>query len=163
MNEHTHPEKFLRAEFYSKIHEAMPIFCVDLVIERDGKFLLLQRDVEPDKGKFWFPGGRLIKGETILAAAARIAWEETRLSIDIVNLLGYTDCQFDKDPFGHGQGTHTVSLVFRCRAVGGEVEIDARHTGYAWWDAIQWSKPDMPSVVETLVRKAAAELNGWRR
>lgn len=164
MSEHTHPQKFLPREIYEKIHAAMPIFCVDLVIERDGKFLLLKRDVEPDKGKYWFPGGRLIKGETILAAVARIAWEETNLSIEIVNLLGYTDCQFPADPFGHGQGTHTVSLVFRCRAIGGEVKVDERHTDARWWDVVRRpNMPDMPSVVEGLLMKAAAEVHGWKR
>ena len=50
---------------YKAILANIPIVCVDLIIINDGKFLLLKRDNEPAKGEFWFPGGRILKLETI--------------------------------------------------------------------------------------------------
>lgn len=152
---------YIDQELYAKIHEVMPIFCVDLVIERDQKYLVMRRNVEPDKGRYWLPGGRLRKGESILEAAARLSKAETQLSIEVVKLLDYTDCQFSADPFGHGKGTHTVSLVFLCRAVGGELSVDANHTRAEWWDGLStYNRPDMPSVVESLIRRAVEVKRG---
>lgn len=155
---------FIEQELFAKIHEVMPIFCVDLVIERGNKFLLMRRDVEPDKGAYWLPGGRLRRNETIMGAANRLAQGETGLSVQVVKFLDYTDCHFKADPFGHGKGTHTVSLVFLCRAVGGEAVADRNHTRIEWWDGVpRWNQPSpMPSVVEALIDKARQEVNTWR-
>src|SRR5262245_19410251 len=60
------------SDFYRRILAVMPIVCVDLmVIDVDGRLLLLQRRREPAKGHWWFPGGRVHLGETRAESASR--------------------------------------------------------------------------------------------
>lgn len=139
-------------DLYAKIHETMPIVCVDLAIKRDGAVLLVKRNEEPAKGKFWFPGGRIRRDETVAQAVSRIALEEVGLSVETERQIDYMDLRFKEDPFGHGKGTRAVSLVFSCRAVGGEVKLDERHGGHVWF--AYESALSIPDMIQALAKKA---------
>lgn len=148
---------WLAEEVYSKIHEVMPIFCVDLAIRRNDSIVLLKRKLEPDAGKWWLPGGRLRKGEAIMEAIGRVAREECGLMVEILAPMGHTDCWFNADPFGHGKGTHTVSLVWLCKPIGGELRPDENHDRAIWYSRYLHDKAiddGMPSTVQTLVTRA---------
>ncbi len=62
-------------EEYKKILENMPICCVNLVIAHNNKVLLIRRKNEPEKNKWWIPGGRIYKNEKLKDAAIRKAKE----------------------------------------------------------------------------------------
>jgi ADP-ribose pyrophosphatase YjhB (NUDIX family) len=49
---------------------------VAIVVEKEGKFLLIKRGTEPDKGKWAFPAGHMDTGEKIEQTAQREANEE---------------------------------------------------------------------------------------
>ena len=53
----------------------LPIVCVDAIVVKGGKVLLIQRLTEPVKNELWFPGGRLRKSETFEDAAVRYCLE----------------------------------------------------------------------------------------
>jgi len=67
----------IKRQTYKTIHNLMPIPCVDVVIRWRGKVLLGKRINEPAKGRWWLPGGRIKKGETLKRAASRKLFEET--------------------------------------------------------------------------------------
>ena len=121
-------------ELYSKIHELLPIACVDLLIVDDGKILLVKRNREPAKDQYWFPGGRMLRNETFAGAAKRLALGETGLHINAVETLGVDNLIFVEDPFGHGQGTHTVTCVVKCMPITTDIKLDPNHDSYIWWD-----------------------------
>ena len=54
---------------------------IDAIIVRDGKILLIQREVEPDKGKWATPGGYVGWDESVENAVARWVKEEIELSV----------------------------------------------------------------------------------
>ena len=58
---------------YAAFVKSMPIVCVDVLLTRnsDGAALLVLRHSEPVRGLHWFPGGRLLFGETFTEAALR--------------------------------------------------------------------------------------------
>ena len=60
---------------YAAFVKSMPIVCVDVLLTRnsDGAALLVLRHSEPVRGLHWFPGGRLLFGETFTEAALRTA------------------------------------------------------------------------------------------
>lgn len=85
-----------------------PLLAVDIILERDGKIVLIERK-NPPHG--WaLPGGFVDVGEAPPHAAAREAKEEISVDVEIVSLLGAYGAP-DRDPRGH-----TVSLVYVARA-----------------------------------------------
>jgi colanic acid biosynthesis protein WcaH len=100
-----------------KIHRTMPIICVDCVISVEDKILLVKRKREPMKGSWWFPGGRLLRGERLSQAVSRIVKGEININLSGKPvLLGHDETEFEADPFGHGEGTHTVNFVYASKA-----------------------------------------------
>jgi hypothetical protein len=76
----TERRKFLPSEIYAKLVQDTVVCCVDIVLVRtnaDGtkQCLLVERSSEPVKGVWWFPGGRLLKGETFFDAGKSLCLE----------------------------------------------------------------------------------------
>ena len=110
-----------------------PLLAADVIIEladRPGRPIVLIERRYPPPG--WaIAGGFVDVGETVEAAAAREALEETGLSVGPLTLLGlYSDPA--RDPRGH-----TVSAVYVARAHGEPVAgDDAGSAGVFQLDAL---------------------------
>ena len=75
-------------ELYDKIREVLPTVCVDLLVTNEQKqYLLAKRTEKPAKGSWWFPGGRIHKGETWQECAKRKGKEELGIDLPIGNLI----------------------------------------------------------------------------
>jgi 8-oxo-dGTP diphosphatase len=59
-----------------------------LPVTADGRLVLVRRGIEPQRGRWTFPGGYMDRGETVPAAAVRETWEECRLSVEPTGLVG---------------------------------------------------------------------------
>lgn len=94
-----------------------PGLTVDaLVVDPRRGVLLVQRKHPPFAGFWALPGGFVEEGESCEEAVVREVAEETGLSVKVVALFGVYS-QPGRDPRGH-----TVSVVYQCRVVGGEVQ-----------------------------------------
>jgi len=92
-----------------------PKLMVDVVIPSGRGIVLIRRAGDPFEGQWALPGGFVEVGETVEAAAAREAAEETGLAVELARLVGvYSDP--DRDPRGHN-----VSVAFLARVVGGDL------------------------------------------
>lgn len=74
-------------------HDAAPVHrrvrCVGaIVLDGDGRLLLIQRGHEPAKGRWSVPGGRVEPGETDEQAVRREIAEETGLLVEVGTLMG---------------------------------------------------------------------------
>ncbi len=84
----THPNNILAMSkagwipepLYAQIKQNIPIPCVDLLVTHKGRLLLMKRKNTPAKGKWFSPGGRIYKNETIENAVKRVLFEETGLT-----------------------------------------------------------------------------------
>jgi 8-oxo-dGTP diphosphatase len=87
-----------------------PIPTVDIIIEIEGKIVLIKRKNEP---KGWaLPGGFVDYGECLEDAAIREAFEETSIRIAELKLLGcYSDPARD-------QRQHNISTVYVAKGSG---------------------------------------------
>lgn len=85
-----------------------------LLVEKDGKFLLVKRTKKPFTGYWAFPGGHVDEGETPYEAATRELKEETGLEADIEeHEVHYSEQEAD---VAHRHLSH----VFRARIKGGQ-------------------------------------------
>jgi colanic acid biosynthesis protein WcaH len=116
---------------YNRIIRVFPRVCVDiLVIDPEGRVLLLQRTNEPAIGQWWFPGGRVHIGETRLQAAERKLREECGISAGRLEELGSFDLFFEIN----GDACHDVTILFRMEASADiAVVIDAEASAYSWF------------------------------
>lgn len=64
-----------------------PKVAATVLIERDGRLLLIRRAIDPGRGRWCFPGGYVDFGEDPAAAAVRECREETGLAVERVTLL----------------------------------------------------------------------------
>ena len=64
------------------VHEAYPRPCAGVLPIRDGRVLLVRRDIEPRQGLWQVPGGFMELGESVQQAAAREAREEAHVELD---------------------------------------------------------------------------------
>lgn len=106
-------------DFFRKIENSPFVPCtVDIIIEIDDKILLIERKYPP---LGWaIPGGFVEKGESLEAAAAREAKEETGLEVtDLKQFRSYSDPK--RDP-----RFHTIATVFTAKGSGSpEAQSDA--------------------------------------
>ena len=116
-----------------RLYPERPMVGVGVLIERDGRYLLIKRAADPDKGMWSVPGGLVEVGEKVKDAAAREALEETGLRVEIVERLGVVD-KIMRDDEGRVR-YHFIIVQFLARIVEGEVK--------AMDDALEarWAEP----------------------
>ena len=91
-----------------------PYPTVDIIIENQGKIVLIERGRSPYKGKLAFPGGFINWKERPEIAAIRETKEETGLRVKLLAILGYYSVE--NDPRGH-----IVTTIFIAKPVGGQL------------------------------------------
>ena len=85
-----HPDKesdYIPLVLYDQIAKCMPIVSVEALVVMDEALLFLKRNNQPAKGEWWFPGGRIRKGESLEEALRREVKEETGLEVTAIDLL----------------------------------------------------------------------------
>lgn len=109
-----------------------PRLTVDaLARDSAGRLLLVRRGRPPFEGKWALPGGFVETGETTEEACARETLEETGLAVEVGGIAGVYS-RPDRDPRGH-----TVSVVYFCRPVGGEIRGGDDAAEARWFSATE--------------------------
>jgi 8-oxo-dGTP diphosphatase len=91
------------------IHFEDPKVAAAVVVERDGRILLVRRSYDPQEGKWSLPAGFVDGGEDPQAAAVRECLEETGLH---VRILGLFNVLYGRE---HPRGASIV-IVYRAEA-----------------------------------------------
>ena len=134
------------------IHYDNPAATVQAWIERDGLFLILQRNEDPFSGRWDLPGGFVEMGESPAEATVREVEEETGLRVEPVEVIGAFTSEYGTT------GRHTVDIAYLCRITGGEFELDTDEKADAAWVALA----DMPELAFAGERQALEALRGRR-
>jgi colanic acid biosynthesis protein WcaH len=128
----------LDEETFRQIVRHAPLVSIDLVVlDRQGRALLGLRTNEPARD-FWFVcGGRILKGETIPDAFARIMAHEIGHACAFTEARprGVYEHMYETNRFGEaGFGTHYVVLAYEVVVPDHlEPRPDAQHRELAWW------------------------------
>lgn len=134
---------FLPSDIYGNLVRDTVVCCVDILLVRYNpttnrkETLVVERSSEPAKGLWWFPGGRLLKGETFFAAAKRKALQETGLSqVQPIQVLGVWNTFFPKSSWDNeeSKGTQTVNpiVLVEIREDATNIQLDDQSENYRW-------------------------------
>ena len=122
-------DEFIPTEEFATVLNRVPQVCVEVVLESDEGVLLAHRTNEPAKGKWFWPGSRLYKGEQLDEAARRVAREELGVEVTVEGQVGVYGHFWDASRVDGVDSRHTVNIVFRVRQVdpAAEVTLDEQH------------------------------------
>ena len=119
-------------KLYQKIRSVIPTVCVDLIVTNsDGLYILGKRTERPAQGLWWFPGGRIHKGETWTECARRKGKEELGVDMPIGNIISV------EDYFASDADWHTVNLVVHAFFSHRLIELDKTHEEFRWVSNIE--------------------------
>jgi 8-oxo-dGTP diphosphatase len=134
-----------------RLYPGRPIVGVGVLIEEDGRYLLVKRAAEPDAGLWSIPGGLIDVGEKAADAAVREALEETGLSVEIMNRVDVVD-KIVQDDDGNVR-YHFIIIDFRARPLSGEMRPMDDALDAAWAAPEDFIKYELtPTLVELLKR-----------
>jgi ADP-ribose pyrophosphatase YjhB (NUDIX family) len=109
------------------MHFADPKVAVGVLVEQDGKVLLVQRANDPFKGLWTLPAGFVNADEDPAAAAARECLEESGLAIQITGII---DIRFGRE---HPRGSDFI-IIYRGQTIGGELHAGDDASAAEWFE-----------------------------
>lgn len=107
-----------------------PFACVCVIVEEDGKFLVVERP----EGETAFPGGFMRWREQPEQTARRECLEETGLEVEVHEIVSYAT--ISSPAFNR---LSTVNLIFRGSRVGGELRASIE--GQPAWLTVEELEP----------------------
>ena len=148
-------------DLYARIVRQMPIPCVDLyVLDDEDHLLMVKRRNEPAAGEWWFPGGRVLFGETRQEAAERKLKEECGLVGKFRSFVGTFDAILLVPDNGI---SHAITTVVFLRVSSRQtVVLDEQSSDYRWapvdeWrHHHQWSSSDLGWLAKSIIDLALA-------
>ncbi len=123
-----------------------PKVGVGVFVQKEGKVLLIQRAVLPQKGKWSVPAGFVDRGEDPRKTAVREVYEETNLHVEIGGLI---DVFFNPD----SGGSASIFILYQANLLGGELRAgDDAH------DARFFAPDALPELAFAHTRQTIAAL-----
>jgi len=131
------------SSLYELITDSIPIASVEAVISKDDSLLFLRRKNNPVKGQWWFPGGRIRKGETLGEALYREVKEETGLEVIKSKLINVYSRIFDE--------RHDIAIAYLCKCKGNKIILNDEHSEYRYFKSLPKSiHPYLIQVIQDL-------------
>jgi colanic acid biosynthesis protein WcaH len=145
---------FIEAELYNRILQVLPIACVDIVLlNNKDEILLLKRLNEPSKNEWWFPGGRILKGEKRIDAVERILRQECGIHAEDIHEFGtYELIQ---------QPKHGITTVFIATSGGNtQVALDEQSGDFRWLGIADSIENTMHEFVSEIINQVRNDKKG---
>ncbi len=100
--------------------------AVKVILEKNGKFLLIQRAYPPDANTWDAPGGQQEFGETLEECGIREVKEEIGLDIKLKDFVGFTEI------FDPKIERHTILIYYFGKISGGDIILEHEVKDVKW-------------------------------
>ena len=131
---------FIPSNLYDQIMKWLPIVSVEAVIVINQSLLMLKRCNQPAAGQWWFPGGRIKKGESLEDALHREIKEETGLELATYKLINVYSRVFPE--------RHDITIAYLCKCKKSEIILNNEHSEYKLFKK---TLPNLhPFILETI-------------
>lgn len=104
------------------------VMCADGVLVKDGKILLLKRNVEPFKKCWHVVGGHVEENESLKATVKREFKEETGLDVTVGEIM---DARIEETP-----DRIKIVVAFEVFSTGYEIRLNPESEAYGWFDEV---------------------------
>jgi ADP-ribose pyrophosphatase YjhB (NUDIX family) len=128
-----------------------------VVVDDQGRVLLVRRGNEPLRGHWSLPGGLLELGEPLLDGVAREVKEETGLTVEPLELIELLD-RIHRE--GNRVRYHYVIADYLCRIVGGALLAASDADAVRWALRAEWTEQSDLNLDPLTMRVVEA---GWQR
>ena len=133
----------------------LKVGCAAVIFDsKREKILLTKRE---DNGQWCLPGGGMDAGESATEACIRELWEETRLNIEVVKLIGIYTSPHRIVVYADGNKFQFVSMFFEGRVIGGEVGLSDETTAVGYFSKAEIMELDLLEIHMERVIDAFAE------
>lgn len=95
------------------------------VVEKNGKFLLVQENKESCKGKWNIPAGGLEESESLIKGAKREIYEETGCKVEITGILEISNRILE--------GENIVGFIFDTKIINENIKADGEEISDIKW------------------------------
>lgn len=114
------------------VHFTDPKVGVGVLVQQEGRILLVRRKMNPERGKWSVPAGFVDRGEDPRETAVRETFEETNLRVAITGLV---NVYFNPPQNGFAA---SIFIMFNAELLGGEMRAgdDADAAGFFALDAL---------------------------
>ncbi len=134
-----------------------------VIVDSEGRVLLIQRGTEPMKGHWSLPGGLLDLGESLLDGVQREVTEETGLLVAPQAIVEVVD-RIYRESGAQEDGKsrvryHYVVVDYWCSVVGGHLQSSSDAANVAWVTRAEWHDSN-PFLLETITMQVIEK--GWR-
>lgn len=132
--EEINPIQEVPSTIYAEIVKSMVISCVDAFVYNFEKraYLMVLRTTPPAQGQWWFPGGRIFKGESFYQSAVRKTKKESDLDICPIAQLSTYSLYFAESAWGPGVHTDTKGTVVLVLCDDQPLLLDEHHQAFKW-------------------------------
>lgn len=136
----------------SREYPARPICGVGVIVQNDGRVLLIQRGKPPGVGTWGVPGGAVEIGELLRDAAQREVREECGIEIVIGDVVETVDI-ITRDADNRVQ-YHYIVVDFAAQYVSGELRAASDVMDARWVTREEIIKYDVPKLTRRVILKA---------
>ena len=126
---------WLSKKDYQTALRSLPIVSVDLIINNnEGQILLGKRINEPAKNRWFVPGGRLFKYETIPEAVKRISFQELGQQLEYGKGIGIYHQNYPNNFADNSHGSHYITFAISIPITTPLIiSGDDQHEEFRWW------------------------------
>jgi ADP-ribose pyrophosphatase YjhB (NUDIX family) len=117
---------------FKRIYSRVPRLCVEVILIKNGKVLLVRRNIEPALGQWHTPGGTVLKGEQLIETVRRVAKEELGIAVQVKKFLGVLEYHSFKNYY-----SQDIGLAFLVEQKGSKkIVLDKNGRAYDFFSTI---------------------------